>query len=85
VRQLFLPRPQFGGRNCTEIPWFVPLAYSMGSIVWMIVLMRVLYGDLQQFKHTYMGSNSFGNPKRQENHAFPGAIPVPGSGIAQHV
>jgi hypothetical protein len=82
IRQLFMERPQFGGRNCTDIPWFVPLAYSMGSIVWMTVLMRVLHGDLQQFKHTYMGSNSFGNPKRQPNHAFPGAIPVPGSGIA---
>lgn len=82
VRQLNLARPQFGGRNCTQIPWFVPLAYSMGSIVWMTVLMRVLHGDLQQFKPMYMGSNSFGNPKRQENHAFPGAIAVPGSGIA---
>jgi hypothetical protein len=82
IRQLFLPRPQFGGRNCSQIPWLVPLAYSMGSIVWMTVLMRVLYGDLQQFKHTYMGSNSFGNPGRQEDHAFPGAIAVPGSGIA---
>ena len=82
VRQMFLPRPQFGGRNCTTIPWFVPLAYSMGSIVWMIVLMRVLYGDLQQFKHTYMGSNSFGNPMREENHGLPGGILVEGSGIA---
>jgi len=82
VRQLNRPRIEFGGRNCSQIPWFVPLAYSMGSIVWMTILMRVLYGDLQQFKHTYMGSNSFGNPGRQENHAFPGAIPVPGLGIA---
>jgi hypothetical protein len=39
---------------------------------------------LQQFKHTYMGSNSFGNPARQENHALPGGIPVPSRGIAQH-
>jgi hypothetical protein len=83
VRQLDRPRVEFGGRNCTQIPFLVPLAYSMGSIVWMIVLMRILYGDLQRFKPMYMGSNSFGNPARQENHAFPGAIPVPGSGIAQ--
>jgi hypothetical protein len=83
VRQLNIPRPQFGGRNCTQIPWFVPLAYSMGSIVWMIILMRVLYGDLQQFKPMYMGSNSFGNPGRQQDHTFPGAIPAPGVGIAQ--
>ena len=82
VRQLGLPRPQFGGRDCSQIPWGVCLAYSMGSLVWMTVLIRVLYGDLQRFKPTYMGSNSFGNPARQENHAFPGAIPVPGSGIA---
>lgn len=82
IRQLNVPRPQFGGRNCTQIPWFVPLAYSMGSIVWMIILMRVLHGDLQQFKPMYMGSNSFGNPKRQKDHAFPGAIAAPGVGIA---
>lgn len=83
IRQLNIPRPQFGGRNCSQIPWFVPLAYSMGSIVWMIILMRVLYGDLQQFKHMYMGSNSFGNPARQQDHTFPGAISAPGIGIAQ--
>ena len=83
VRQLNLPRVEFGGRNCTTIPWFVPLAYSMGSIVWMIVLMRVLYGDLQQFKPMYMGSNSFGNPGRQQDHTFPGALAAPGVGIAQ--
>jgi hypothetical protein len=82
IRQLNMPRPQFGGRNCTTIPWGTCLAYSMGSIVWMHILMRVLYGDMQQFKSTYMGSNSFGNPMRQNGHAFPGAIPVPGEGIA---
>lgn len=82
VEQLFMPRPQFGGRNCMTIPWFVPLAYSMGSIVWMIVLMRVLHGDLQQFKYMYMGSNSFGNPARQKDHGLPGGILVEGAGIA---
>jgi len=82
VEQLFIARPQFGGKNCGQIPWFVPLAYSMGSLVWMTVLMRVLYGDLQQFKHMYMGSNSFGPPSRQENHGLPGGILVEGSGIA---
>ncbi|AXH46755.1 lysin B [Mycobacterium phage Acolyte] len=82
VRQLDLPRPQFGGRNCTQIPWFVPLSYSMGSIVWMTVLMRVLYGDLQRFKPMYMGSNSFGNPARQKNHGLPNGILVEGEGIA---
>jgi hypothetical protein len=82
VRQLFIPRPQFGGRNCSQIPWFVPLAYSMGSIVWMIILMRVLHGDLQQFKAMYMGSNSFGNPMRQKDHGLPGGILVEGEGIA---
>lgn len=82
VRQLNLPRPQFGGQNCTTIPWFVPLAYSMGSIVWMTVLMRILFGDLQKFKATYMGSNSFGNPMRQKEHGLPGGILVEGEGIA---
>lgn len=82
VDQLFIPRPLFGGRNLSEIPWFVPLAYSMGSIVWMTVLMRVLHGDLQQFKRTFMGSNSFGNPMRQKDHGLPGGILVEGEGIA---
>jgi hypothetical protein len=82
VEQLFRARTEFGGRNCTTIPWFVPLAYSMGAIVWMKVLMRVLYGDLQQFKSTYMGSNAFGNPARTMNHGLPGGILVEGEGIA---
>jgi len=82
VEQLFRARPEFGGRNCTTIPWFTPLAYSMGSLVWMKVLMRVLYGDLQQFKPMYMGSNSFGPPSRQDNHGLPGGILVEGEGIA---
>lgn len=82
VEQLFRARPEFGGRNCTTIPWFTPLAYSMGSLVWMKVLMRVLYGDLQQFKSTYMGSNSFGPPSRQKDHGLPGGILVEGEGIA---
>jgi len=82
ITELTRPRAEFGGQNCETIPWFVPLAYSMGSIVWMIVLMRVLYGDLQRFKPTYMGSNSFGNPMRQANHGLPGGILVEGEGIA---
>jgi hypothetical protein len=82
IRQLDMARPQFAGRNCTTIPWGFCLAYSMGSIVWMTVLMRVLHGDLGRFKAMYMGSNSFGNPARQKDHAFPGAIPVPGEGAA---
>lgn len=82
IRQLSRPRVEFGGRNCSEIPWGCCLAYSMGSIVWMIVLMRVMHGDLQQFKHTYMGSNSFGNPARQKDHGLPGGILVEGEGIA---
>lgn len=82
VEQLFIARPQFGGRNLTTIPWFTPLAYSMGSIAWMIVLMRVLHGDLKQFKHMYMGSNSFGPPSRQKDHGLPGGIVVEGEGIA---
>ena len=80
VTELDRPRPEFGGRNCTQIPWQV-VAYSMGSIVWMIVLMRVLYGDLGRFKPTFMGSSSFGNPMRQDSHTYPGGIAVDGQGI----
>jgi hypothetical protein len=54
----------------------------MGSIVGMIVLYRVMYGDLQRFKSTYMGSSAFGNPKRPRDHVFPDGIPVGGEGIA---
>ena len=80
IRLLDLPRPEFGGRNCTQIPWQFT-AYSMGSIVAMTVLMRVLYGDLQRFKPMYMGSNALGNPMRQEGHTYPDGIAVDGQGI----
>lgn len=82
INQLSRPRPEFGGRNCETIPWF-GVFYSMGSIVGMTVLMRVLYGDLQRFKSMYMGSSSFGNPMRQSGHVFPGGIPVAGEGVAK--
>lgn len=82
INQLSRPRPEFGGRNCETIPWF-GVFYSMGSIVGMTVLMRILYGDLQRFKPTYMGSSSFGNPMRQAGHVFPDGIPVDGEGIAK--
>lgn len=82
ITQLDRPRPEFGGRNCTTIPWF-GVFYSMGAIVGMTVLMRVLYGDLQRFKSTYMGSSAFGNPMRQNGHVFPDGIPVAGEGIAK--
>lgn len=81
IRQLDMPRPNFGGRNCTQIPWG-GIFYSMGAIVGMTVLMRVLYGDLQRFKHTYMGSSAFGNPMRATEHTYPDGIPVLGRGIA---
>lgn len=81
IRQLDLPRPNFGGRNCTQIPWG-GIFYSMGAIVGMTVLMRILYGDLQRFKATYMGSSAFGNPMRAKDHVYPDGIPVDGEGIA---
>lgn len=81
IEQLDRPRPEFGMRNCTTIPWWA-VAYSMGAIVFMIVLYRVFYGDLGRFKSTYMGSSAFGNPKRPNSHTFPGGIPVDGEGIA---
>jgi hypothetical protein len=79
IRQLHMPRGA-RGRNCTQLP-YVGMAYSMGAIVWMQVLMRILYGDLQQFKPMYRGSIAYGNPMREENHTFPGGIPVDGAGI----
>lgn len=84
IRQLDMPRPNFGGRNCTQIPWG-GIFYSMGAIVGMTVLMRVLYGDLQRFKATYMGSSAFGNPMRAKDHVYPDGIPVDGEGIATTV
>lgn len=80
IRQMDMPRPNFGGRNCTEIPW-LGIFYSMGALVGMTFLMRVLYGDLGRFKATYMGSSAFGNPMRQNGHVFPDGIPVDGEGI----
>lgn len=79
IRQLNLPRgPK--GENCTTLPWCATV-YSMGAIVFMTVLMRILYGDLQQFKDTYMGSSALGNPMRQHGHTFPGCSYSDGEGI----
>lgn len=79
IRQLNMPRgPK--GENCTVLPWCAT-AYSMGAIVFMTVLMRILYGDLQQFKATYRGSSAFGNPMREHGHTFPGCSYSDGEGI----
>lgn len=79
IRQLNMPRGS-KGLNCTVLPW-AAVAYSMGAIVFMIILMRVLFGDLQQFKATYMGSAAFGNPMREHGHTFPGCSYSDGEGI----
>jgi hypothetical protein len=79
VRQLNMPRGS-KGLNCTVLPWTYGF-YSMGAIVGMTVLMRVFFGDLQQFKHTYMGGITFGNPMRQHGHTFPGCTWNDGEGI----
>lgn len=81
IVELDRPRPEFGGRNCTSIPWF-GVFYSMGALVGMTVLMRILFGDLTRFRSTYMGSSAFGNPMRAQDHVFPDGIPVDGEGIA---
>jgi hypothetical protein len=80
IRQMDMPRPNFGGANCTEIPW-QGIFYSMGALVGMTFLMRVLFGDLTRFRSTYMGSSAFGNPMRQNSHTYPGGIAVDGEGI----
>lgn len=80
IRQLDMPRGS-KGLNCTVLPWAMVI-YSMGALVGMIVLMRVLHGDLGRFKSTYMGSAAFGNPMREEGHSFPGCMDSAGFGIA---
>lgn len=80
IRQLNMPRGA-KGLNCTELPWG-GIFYSMGALVGMGVLDRILWGDLQQFKPTYMGSVAFGNPRRQNGHTFPGCGWSSGEGIA---
>lgn len=79
IRQLNMPRFS-KGQNCTTLKWGMCI-YSMGAIVGMIVLMRVLFGDLQQFKHTFMGYSAFGNPMRQHGNTFPGCSYSDGEGI----
>jgi hypothetical protein len=79
IRQLDMPRGA-RGLNCTILPW-TAVAYSMGAIVFLIVLMRVLFGDLGRFKATYMGSSAFGPPMRQHGHTFPGCSYSDGEGI----
>lgn len=82
VAELFRPRPEFGGRNCETIPWTY-VFYSMGALVGCAVLARVLFGDLQRFKGTYLGGGTFGNPRRQNGHTFPGCSWSSGEGISQ--
>jgi len=83
IRQLDMPRGA-RGLNCTQLPWG-GIFYSMGALVGMGVLDRVLHGDLGRFKSTYMGSSAFGNPRRGTNHGLPGGILVEGEGIATPV
>lgn len=81
VQELERPRPEFGGRNCESIPWTY-VFYSMGALVGCAVLARVFFGDLQRFKRTYLGGSTFGNPRRQLNHAHPGCSHPSGEGIS---
>lgn len=80
IRQLNMPRGQ-RGLNCTQLPW-IGSFYSMGALVGMGVLDRILHGDLQQFKGTFRGGTTFGNPRRQPNHTFPGCSWSSGGGIS---
>lgn len=80
IAQLDRPRgPK--GETCAELPWCATV-YSMGAIVFMTVLMRILHGDLKRFKATYQGSVAFGNPAREQDHAHPGCSHPDGEGIA---
>lgn len=80
IRQLDMPRGS-RGLNCTVLPWTY-VFYSMGALVGMAVVDRVLHGDLGRFKATYMGGSTFGNPRRQRDHTFPGCTWSSGEGIA---
>jgi hypothetical protein len=80
IRQLDMPRGS-RGLNCTQLPWG-GIFYSMGALVGMGVLDRVLHGDLGRFKATFIGAATFGNPRRQLNHTFPGCSWSSGEGIA---
>jgi hypothetical protein len=80
VRQLDMPRGA-RGLNCTVLPWG-GVFYSMGALVGMGVLDRVLHGDLGRFKATFIGASTFGNPRRQKDHTFPGCTWSTGEGIA---
>jgi hypothetical protein len=81
IRQLGMPRGA-RGLNCTVLPWTY-VFYSMGALVGMAVVDRVLHGDLGRFKSTYLGGATFGNPRRQEGHTFPGCMNSDGMGISQ--
>lgn len=81
IAELEKPRIEFGGRNCETIPWTY-VFYSMGALVGCAVLARVLFGDLQRFKWTYLGGGTFGNPRRQKDHTFPGCSWSSGEGIS---
>lgn len=80
IRQLDMPRGS-KGLNCTSLPWG-GVFYSMGALVGMGVLDRVLHGDLGRFKNTFIGASTFGNPRRQNGHTFPGCSWSSGEGIA---
>lgn len=81
INQLSRPRPEFGGRNCETIP-YTYVFYSMGALVGCAVLDRILHGDLGRFKRTYLGGSTFGNPRRQNGHSFPGCSHSSGEGIS---
>jgi hypothetical protein len=66
--------------NCTHNTWGFA-GYSQGAIVASIILQRVLTGDLQQYKSTFIGGVTFGNPMREKGHTCPGGTDPGGSGI----
>lgn len=71
---------QLGLHHCETTPWAF-CGYSQGAIVTSIVLQRVLTGDLQQYKGTFLGGTTFGNPMREEGHTLPGGVDPGGHGI----
>jgi hypothetical protein len=80
IRQLDMTRGS-RGLNCTVLP-HAGIFYSMGALAGRAVVDRILHGDLGRFKPTFMGDVSFGNPRRQKDHTFPGCSWSSGGGIA---
>jgi hypothetical protein len=56
--------------------------YSQGAMVTSAILWQMRFGSLQHRLADCIGSVTFGNPKREVGHTFPGGIDPGGAGMA---